>query len=129
MQHPTTVTRLLVRLAGDAFDAAVSAFLQARADDLNTANARWRAVAVDGKRLRGSRAAGGKAVWLPAAMDHAGMVLAQRQIEAKSNETPAFIPLLDGLALENAVVTADAAHTQQRTASGCASKVPTTSLS
>lgn len=110
--HPTTVMWLLGRLDGDAFDAAVSAFLQARAADLDTGKARRRAVAVDGKQLRGSRAAGGRAVWLRAAMDHAGTVLAQRQIDAKSNETPAFIPLLDGLPLENTVVTADAAHTQ-----------------
>ncbi|MEU8679255.1 ISAs1 family transposase [Streptomyces sp. NPDC048560] len=104
--------RLLGRLDADAFDAAVSAFLQARAADLDTEKARWQAVAVDGKQLRGSRAADGKAVWLLAAMDHAGTVLAQRQIDTRSNETPAFIPLLDGLSLENAVVTADAAHTQ-----------------
>ncbi|MEV5320554.1 transposase [Streptomyces sp. NPDC052687] len=104
--------RLLSRLDGDAFDAAVSAFLQARSTDLDAGKARWRAVAVDGKQLRGSRAAGGKAVWLPAAMDHAGTVLAQRQVDTKSHEAPAFVPLLDGLVPEDAVVTADAAHTQ-----------------
>ncbi|MEU5629703.1 ISAs1 family transposase, partial [Streptomyces tendae] len=63
-----------------------------------------------------SRTAGGTAVWLLAAMDHAGTVLAQRQIDTKSYETPAFIPLLDGLDPENAVVTADAAHTQHANA-------------
>ncbi|MFF4792914.1 transposase family protein [Streptomyces sp. NPDC001276] len=112
--HPTTVMRLLGRLDGDAFDPAVSAFLQARAADLDARKARWRPVAVDGKQLRGSRAAGGKAVWLLAAMDHAGTVLAQRQIDTKSNETPAFIPLLNGLALENAVVTADPHPARER---------------
>jgi predicted transposase YbfD/YdcC len=69
-------------------------------------------VAVDGKQLRGTRAGGGKAVWPIAAMDHAGTVIAQGQVDARGNETPAFVPLPDGLALENAVVTADAAHTQ-----------------
>ncbi|MFF0110754.1 ISAs1 family transposase [Streptomyces hirsutus] len=73
---------------------------------------RWRAVAVDGKVLRGSRRTGERAVWLPAAMDHAGTVLGQRHIDDKSNETPAFVPLLTGLDLKNTVVTADAAHTQ-----------------
>ncbi|MGV9549072.1 transposase family protein [Streptomyces ardesiacus] len=82
--HPTTVMRLLTRLDGDALDAAVSAFLQARAADRSTAKARWRAIAVDGKQLRGSRAAGGAAVWLLAAMDHTGTVLAQRQVDTKS---------------------------------------------
>ncbi|MEV3952781.1 hypothetical protein [Streptomyces albogriseolus] len=46
-------------------------------------------------------------------MDHAGTVLAQRRIDTKSDETPAFFPLLDVLALENTVVTADADHTQR----------------
>ncbi|WP_337662882.1 ISAs1 family transposase [Streptomyces cellulosae] len=111
--HATTVMRLLGRLDGDAFDNVICAFLQARAHSRQSGESRrWRAVAVDGKQLRGSRAGGGKAVWLLAAMDHAGTVIAQRQIDAKSNETPAFIPLLDGLPLENTVVTADAAHTQ-----------------
>ncbi|MFD9027610.1 transposase family protein [Streptomyces parvulus] len=82
--HPTTVMRLLTRLDGDALDAAVSAFLQARAADRSTAKARWRAIAVDGKQLRGSRAAGGAAVWLLAATDHTGTVLAQRQVDTKS---------------------------------------------
>lgn len=111
--HPTTVMRLLGRLDGDAFDTAVTTFLQARARRRPSGERdRLRAVAVDGKQLRGSRTGGGKAVWLLAAMDHAGTVIAQRQIDAESNETPAFIPLLDGLDLENTVVTADAAHTQ-----------------
>jgi predicted transposase YbfD/YdcC len=112
VSHTTTVMRLLGRLDGEAFDAAISAFLQARAHTRQSGEARWRAVAVDGKQLRGTRAGGGKAVWPTAAMDHAGTVIAQGQVDARGNETPAFVPLPDGLALENAVVTADAAHTQ-----------------
>lgn len=38
--------------------------------------------------------------------------MAQRQVEAKSNEIPAFTPLLAKLDLTNAVITADALHTQ-----------------
>lgn len=105
--HPTTVMRLLSRLDGDAFDATISSFLQARSEPVQR-----RAVAVDGKVLRGSRPAGGKAVWLLAAMDHAGTVLGQRRIDDKSNEIPAFIPLLTGIDPTNTVITADAAHTQ-----------------
>ncbi|MGA5640692.1 ISAs1 family transposase [Streptomyces cinereoruber] len=111
--HPTTVMRLLSRLNGDAFDTSVTTFLQARARGKQTKEGcRLRAVAVDGKQLRGSRTADGKAVWLLAAMEHSGTVIAQREIDAKSNETSAFIPLLDGLALKDTLVTADAAHTQ-----------------
>ncbi len=45
-------------------------------------------------------------------MDHTGTVLAQRQVADKSNETPAFAPLLDTIDLTDTVVTADALHTQ-----------------
>lgn len=51
--HPTTVIRLLKRLDGDALDAVICAFLQAR-----SAPGHRRAMAVDGKVLRGSRRAG-----------------------------------------------------------------------
>ncbi|MFB7499840.1 hypothetical protein ACFC09_35025 [Streptomyces sp. NPDC056161] len=43
-------------------------------------------------------------------MDHTGTGLAQRQAADKSNEIPAFAPLLDTIDLTGAVVTADALH-------------------
>lgn len=109
--HPTRVMRLLGRLDGDALDAAVSEFLQTRGESVQSGR-RLRAVSVDGKVLRSSRSAGGKAAWLPAAMDRTGTVLGQSKIDDKSNETPAFIPVLTGINLQNMVITADAAHTQ-----------------
>ncbi|MFD4878943.1 ISAs1 family transposase [Streptomyces sp. NPDC058420] len=45
-------------------------------------------------------------------MTHSGQVLAQRQIDGKSNEIPAFAPLLDSIDLTSAVITADALHAQ-----------------
>jgi hypothetical protein len=47
----------------------------------------------------------------------AGIVLAQAQIAAKSNEIPAFAPLLDRVvaqlgSLDNVLVVADALHAQ-----------------
>ncbi|MFE1855544.1 ISAs1 family transposase [Streptomyces sp. NPDC002387] len=45
------------------------------------------------------------------------LVLAQRQVDGKSNEIPAFAPLLDGIDLTDAVITADALHTQHDHAS------------
>jgi predicted transposase YbfD/YdcC len=72
---------------------------------------RRRAVAVDGKTLRGARP-DGRQVHLLAAMDHATRaVLAQRQVDGAPGEVPAFAPLLAGLELAGAVVTADALHT------------------
>ncbi|MGX4695348.1 ISAs1 family transposase [Streptomyces sp. JNUCC 63] len=107
--HPHTLRRLLVQLDGDALDQAVGAFLTARAAPDSSG---LRAIAVDGKVLRGSRTATIPAVALLAAMDHTGSVLAQRQVADKSNEIPAFAPLLDSIDLTGTVITADALHTQ-----------------
>ncbi|MFI6456277.1 ISAs1 family transposase [Streptosporangium amethystogenes] len=55
----------------------------------------------------------GTTVHLLAATRHdTQTVVAQRQIEAKSNEIPAFAPLLSGLDLTSVMITADALHTQ-----------------
>ncbi|MEU2462474.1 MULTISPECIES: transposase [Streptomyces] len=50
-------------------------------------------------------------------MTHGGQVLAQRQVDGKSNEIPAFAPLLDSIDLTGTVITADALHTQHDHAS------------
>ncbi len=89
--RPHTLHHLLVQLDSDALDRAIGAFLAARAAPASPA---LRAIAVDSKALRGSRTATTAHLTLLAAMDHAGHVLAQRQIAAKSNEIPAFQPLL-----------------------------------
>ncbi|MFF4829957.1 ISAs1 family transposase [Streptomyces sp. NPDC001312] len=114
--HAATVRRLLQHLDADALDAAISAYLQARMPlpqqpepPLKPA---LRAVAVDGKTVRGSRTATATAIQLLAAMDHHGVVLAQRQIASKSNEIPSFQPLLEAIDLKNTVLTGDALHTQ-----------------
>lgn len=115
--HAATVRRLLQRVDGDALDAAISAYLQARTPppikpDAAEKGPVRRVIAVDGKVVRGSRTRAAAAIQLLAAMDHHGVVLAQRQVASKSNEIPSFAPLLGGLELENTVVTADALHTQ-----------------
>ncbi|MEU0072551.1 ISAs1 family transposase [Streptomyces sp. NPDC006332] len=50
---------------------------------------------------------------LAAALHGCQTVIAQRQVAAKSNEIPAFAPLLDRLDLSGVAVTADAMHTQR----------------
>lgn len=73
-------------------------------------------VAIDGKTLRGSKhEAGGKgALHLVSAFAHeAGLLLAQRAVEGKSNEITAIPDLLDMLKLEGAIVTIDAMGTQK----------------
>jgi hypothetical protein len=77
------------------------------------------AVAVDGKSLRGTfPRTGGAGVHLLAALSHTtgedrtdGIVLTQRQVEAKTSEIAWFAPMLDQIDLTGVVVTADALHT------------------
>ena len=106
----TTIRRTLGRVDPEALAAAIGAWLAER-DQPGQPGQRRRAVAVDGKTLRGARASGaqGRQVHLLAAMDHATRaVLAQRQVNGAPGEVPAFQPLLAGLDLAGVVVTADA---------------------
>lgn len=71
-------------------------------------------VSVDGKSLRGALQADGRPVHLLAAMTHAErVVIAQREVEHKTNEIKAFRPLLEDLDLTDCLVTADAMHAQR----------------
>jgi predicted transposase YbfD/YdcC len=108
----TTIRRTLGRVDPEALAAAIGAWLADR-DQPDQPDHRRRAVAVDGKTLRGARrAADGRQAHLLAAMDHATrVVLAQRQVDGTPGEVPAFQPLLADLDLAGAVVTADALHT------------------
>jgi len=68
-------------------------------------------LAIDGKAVRGAQ------MTLFAAFSHAAQsVVAQVRVAEKSNEIPAVAPLLQSVALEGRVVTADALHTQHATA-------------
>src|SRR6266566_3259918 len=88
-------------------------------DRVPAATTVWRLViAIDGKVERGARLPDGRQVHLLSAYDTAaGVVLAQMQIAAKSNEIPAFAPLLDRVAtqlgsLDKVLFVADALHAQ-----------------
>ena len=75
------------------------------------------AVAVDGKTLRGGHDTGQRPPHLLSAIVHQqAVVVAQTAVEEKTNEIPKRPELLDPLPLQGAVVTADALHTQQKTA-------------
>ena len=68
---------------------------------------------MDGKSARGARHADGRAVHLLAAFDtRSGTVLGQTVVDGKSNEITAFAPLLDRVDITDAIVSADALHTQ-----------------
>ena len=115
-----TIRRILESVDAAALDAAVGSWLAARlqaADQGQPAGQRLRrALAVDGKAVRGTRHASsdGQAAHLLAAADQqAGAVLAQASVDGKTNEITAFAPLLEPLDLAGAVITADALHTQR----------------
>jgi predicted transposase YbfD/YdcC len=104
----TTIRRTLARLDPQALAGAIGGWLA----DRDHPRRRRRALAVDGKTLRGARTPDGRQVHLLAAMDHTTRtVLAQRQVDGAPGEVPAFQPLLNGLDLAGVVVTADALQT------------------
>lgn len=131
----SAIRRLIQRLDADELDAAVAAWVREQLGigaltdrDLprfdkspNPGDAKPAAgqvIALDGKTARGaSNTKGGHKVHLFAALVHGSRaVIAQRGVDAKTNEIPQVKPLLDGLDLEGAVFTLDALHTQTETA-------------
>ena len=115
----TTVWRLLTRLDADLLTTVLAGWLRTRARPVTPQPKRYRTViAVDGKTLRGARRPDGGQVHLLSALDTStGIVLAQVTVAAKSNEIPAFTPLLNAVetvlgSLAGLLVIADALHTQ-----------------
>ena len=108
-----TIRRALARVDGDQLDAVLGAWMRTRVGVLGGR----RVIAIDGKTVRGAKAAGQVAPHLVAALDHTiGIVLGQVQVATKSNEIPALRTLLEAFDLVGAVITADAMHTQTTTA-------------
>lgn len=69
-------------------------------------------IALDGKRLRGSKHKGGHTHILSAWVDEFGLSIAQETIEEKRNELQAIPEVLDSLELTGSVVSIDAMGTQ-----------------
>jgi predicted transposase YbfD/YdcC len=115
----STVWRLLTRLDDGLLSRVLAGWLRTRTPVMSPRPRRYRMViAVDGKTLRGARLGDGRQVHLLSALDTAtGIVLAQVTVDAKSNEIPAFAPLLDAVeavlgTLDGVLFIADALHTQ-----------------
>jgi predicted transposase YbfD/YdcC len=107
------IRRLLQSLDPDLLTAAVSGWPAGRVATGQPSSRR--AVAVDGKALRGSRSGDTAARHVLAACNHAtGVVLASADVDGKTNEITRFQPLLDQLDdLRDTVVTMDALHCQR----------------
>jgi predicted transposase YbfD/YdcC len=116
----TTVWRLLTRLDAAQLTTVLAGWLNTRIPLPSQPLPRRyrRVIAVDGKTLRGARRADGRQIHLLSALDTStGIVLAQITIDAKSNEIPAFTPLLDAVtdvlgSLDGILFVANALHTQ-----------------
>ncbi|SRR6266542_381240 len=105
----------LGQLHPDALDRTISAWLAGQQPPPPASRPPpRRAVAVDGKTLRGSGHHKDAPVHLLAATDHTtGAVLAQTDVAAATNEITQFQPLLQRLDLTASIITADALHTQR----------------
>jgi len=115
----TTIWRLLIRLDADLLATVLAGWLRTRTRPGTSRQPRYRQViAVDGKTVRGARRTDGSQVHLLSALHTStGIVLAQVTVSAKSNEIPAFTPLLDAVeqvlgSLRDLIFVADALHTQ-----------------
>lgn len=134
-----TIWRVLTEVDAASVDAVIGAWLWARGvqedraepsetiepvsttttecADNDTDTPRPVLLAVDGKTVRGAIDAEGNQAHLLAAMTHhQGLVIAQTEVDGKTNEIPMLPTLLDELDIAGAVITADALHTQRSTA-------------
>jgi len=104
-----TIRRVLSRADANAVDAALTGWLLSRSKD--------DAIAVDGKTIRGASRHTGQTIHLLSAFLHnMGTVVAQCQVDCKTNEIPSVRALLDPLEIQGRIITLDAMHTQKSTA-------------
>lgn len=106
-----TIRRVMQRLNADDVDAKTGAWIA------HQRPLAGQDIAVDGKTLRGAHDAGQRAPHLLSAILHVeGVVIAQLQVEEKTNEIPKLPELLAPLPIEGALITVDALHTQTESA-------------
>ncbi|MCW2945398.1 MAG: ISAs1 family transposase [Actinoallomurus sp.] len=114
--HPDTVCRVLEQLDPAEVDAAYARYRTAQLADLyDTEAGEPVPVTVDGKSHRGTADGEHRARHRMAAMlAENAITLAQLDVDGKSNEITAFIPLLDQIPdLNNMAISADMMHTQR----------------
>jgi hypothetical protein len=106
-----TICRVLQSIDAEEFDAQISAWLLAQIPLAG------KAIALDGKTLRGAHDVGERPPHLIGAILHQeAVVIGQVPVDEKTNEIPKLRELAKPLPLEGAVITADALHTQKETA-------------
>jgi hypothetical protein len=104
----STIRRVLQSVDAQEVDQKVGEWFSRQESFRNA-----KAIAIDGKALRGSGDGEGAAWHLLSAVTHGdAIVVAQESVGEKTNEITHARPLLANLDLEGKVVTADAMHTQ-----------------
>lgn len=107
-----TIRRVLMTIDPDELDRAICDFLRSAVPPRPGAG-----LAFDGKTLRGSASQSEGQRHLLSAVQHGlGILRGQVEVDGKANEIPAAHRLFDQLSVAGTVVTADAMHTQERTA-------------
>lgn len=107
----SAIRRLLQRLDLRALDAVLAPWLVAHGLSSQ------QAISIDGKIMRGSRKRAQAATGLLTAAVHGlGIPIAARPLSNKDSEIPKLREMLAPLPLEGCIVTADALHTQEKTA-------------
>ncbi len=100
-----TIRRVLQKTDAEEADKMISEWLNESDGE---------AIAVDGKTQRGSKSKDKKAVHLLSALLHKEkVVIAQKEVDSKTNEIKAFKPLLENVDIKGKIVTADAMHAQK----------------
>jgi len=106
-----TIRRILQRMDPVKFDAQIGEWI------VGQFPLAGKAIAVDGKTLRGAHDVGQKPPQLLSAILHQeGVVIGQLAVDEKTNEIPKLKELLQPIPLQGAIVTADALHTQTKSA-------------
>ena len=104
-----TIRRVLQSADVESVEQCLGDWLLGIADD--------HAIAIDGKTLKGAKRDNGTQVHLLSAFLHnQAVTVSQLEVDEKTNEIPMIKPLLDDLDIKGKVVTADALHTQVKTA-------------
>ena len=102
-----TFERVLQRIEPQSLYACLQVYGQELISDLEGKH-----IAIDGKRLRGSKKKTGSTHILSAWVDEVGLSLAQETVAEKRNELQAIPEVLDSLDLSGAVISIDAMGTQ-----------------
>lgn len=109
--NESTIRRFLQKIDAEEVDKRIYDWLSSLSQDKQT-------IAIDGKTLKGARKEDGKQLHLLSAFLHQQKtVIAQAEVETKTNEIPVARELLKPLDIKGKIVTLDAIHTQKETAS------------